>query len=216
MSSCANGASRPRGRVVLVGRHQAMRVLAHAGVVGISQARLTLDANVLGRGYAHGEDVLYEAVDVDELARRPKLVLDDLAAIVPAPLALIVRQRDRVPVGEQGVADDPTRGWLGVDALAPDDEQRAASARWWPVGAPTESALESAWADSVRVPLIVSVGGHVVRGYDTTGFDHALERAIRQDRRAFRLACGEPTWAAGLVGRWLASGPGRPLKVWTR
>jgi hypothetical protein len=207
---------RPAGRVVLIGRHQAARKLAVAGVTGISQARLTLDANVLGPGYAHGEDVLYPEHDVDALARRPRLTLGALAKAVAAPLALVVRQRDRVAVGEHGFLADPTRDWLGVDALASDIEQRAASARWWPVGKSTVSALRAAWADGILVPLIVSVGGYVVRGYDIIGFDHDTERVVPQDRRAFSLADGQPGWAARLVGCWLASGPGRPLKVWIR
>lgn len=191
-------------------------MLARAGVTGVSQARLALDANVIGLGYAHGDDVLYEEGVVRDLAGRPRLCMDDLREFLPSPVAIVVRQRPRVAVGEQGVSLDASRDWLGVDALALDAEQRAASARWWSISAATEAALRASWTDERPVPLIVSVGGYIARGYDIAAFDDETERIYDLDRRAFRFADGEPQWARRLVGCWLASGPGRPLVVWKR
>ena len=165
-------------------------------------ARQLLAAGGLGPGYQLGHHVVYDLSEALELFERPKITVSELGAHLPSAAAVVLRQLPRQQVAPGA---DRTRDWWGVDLLAPDKEQRLASNRWWPLSPATRRRFATAITENEgHIPLLVTVGGLIVRGYDITGLDQDASRA-HDTRYAFALAPGKAAWSDAVERVWLDS-----------
>lgn len=204
--------SRRPSRPKLVSGREATRILMEANCCEAIQARHVLACGLAGAGFSYGNAVIYEHDSVVDLSKRPKLSLDDMWDALPFEAVVVARQHARSLTTPR---NDPTRDWYGVDLFAPDAEQRSASSRWWELGAERQAVVQRLTRDG-PIPLLVSVGGCIVRGYSIAGIDYQLSAENGRSETAFELAEGRPDWAEKVENKWMRTPRGSALLVLIR
>lgn len=196
-------------RTRLVSGRAATTLLADSDCCEPVQARHVLAAGLAGLGFDYGSAVIYEHDKVIELTRRPRLTEAGLWSQLPMRTCIVARQHARSLTAPD---NDQTRPWYGVDSLAPDSEQRLASSRWWELSSKRRDLIEDTARQS-ELPLLVSVGGYIVRGYSVEGIDYDLSRRFNNGKWALSLSPQRPEWAPDVENRWMRTPRGPALII---
>lgn len=201
----------------------------------LAQVQLLSAANLLGPAFRTDSAVFHSRSIIEDLAGRPVLTKRDVigmgrSGLIPGDEVLVIRQVnphmvEDHPDREFWERQFPTRTYHGFDlarAASPDAADRLlqadATRMWWAVSPSWRRVVERARLRGEGIATIISVGGLIVGCSEVSGFEEAQEIEADPDGNhvyAFTLRRPEGEWPSRLAGRWLRSGPGRPLLWWS-